>query len=321
MSSSDAVIIWGEVLWDRFPDGDQLGGAPANVAWHLGQAGGWARLVTRVGNDDDGRRAIEKLEAVVDVSLVQIDPERATGEVTVRLENGEPRYTLHAERAWERIACTDTVRAALDEAGVFVYGTLAQRRPEGLAAWRQAVAATRATKVCDLNLRPTDQNAPAIHEAIDAADVIKVNDKELASLHQWFGWEDPIAALRDREPIQARDTRPVRVGAAASEIGGPRAGEPREPSSARRIVIVTHGAAGSTIYGDSVIEIPAFEATPGGDNVGCGDAYLAILVYGLTCGWDLVHSGRAASKWAAAVAGVRGATPSFDEERVEELLA
>jgi fructokinase len=176
---------------------------------------------------------------------------------------------------------------------VFVYGTLAQRRSEGLAAWRDAIAATRATKVCDLNLRPTDQNAPAIHEAIDAADVIKVNDKELASLHQWFGWEDPIAALRDREPIQLRDTRPVRIGA-DTEI------DPREPSSARRIVIVTHGAAGSTIY---------------------GDAYLAILVYGLTCGWDLVHSGRAASKWAAAVAGVRGATPSFDEERVEELLA
>jgi fructokinase len=120
--------------------------------------------------------------------------------------------------------------------------------------------------------------------------------------------------LRDREPIQLRDTRPVRVGADTEIDRG-------EPSSARRIVIVTHGAAGSTIYGDSVIEIPAFEATPGGDNVGCGDAYLAILVYGLTCGWDLVHSGRAASKWAAAVAGVRGATPSFDEERVEELLA
>jgi len=55
MSTSDeAVVIWGEVLWDRFPTGTYLGGAPSNVAWHLGQAGGWARLVTRVGNDADG---------------------------------------------------------------------------------------------------------------------------------------------------------------------------------------------------------------------------------------------------------------------------
>src|SRR5688572_19890619 len=104
LRGGDATIIWGELLWDRFPDGDQLGGAPANVAWHLGQAGGWARLVTRVGDDLDGRRAIARLENVIDVSLVQIDPERATGEVTVRLENNEPRYTLHADRAWEHIA-------------------------------------------------------------------------------------------------------------------------------------------------------------------------------------------------------------------------
>ena len=180
--SSDAVLIWGEVLWDRFPDGDQLGGAPANVAWHLGQAGGWARLVTRVGDDPDGRRAVEKLEQVVDTSLVQVDPERATGEVTVRLENGEPRYTLHADRAWERIACTDITRAALDEAGVLIFGTLAQRTPEGLAAWRDAVASTRATKVCDLNLRPTDQYADAIADAIAAADIIKINEQEVAAL-------------------------------------------------------------------------------------------------------------------------------------------
>jgi fructokinase len=60
-SSDEAIVIWGEVLWDRFPDGDQLGGAPANVAWHLGQAGGWARLVTRVGDDELGRRALARL--------------------------------------------------------------------------------------------------------------------------------------------------------------------------------------------------------------------------------------------------------------------
>ena len=292
--SSDAVIIWGEVLWDRFPDGDQLGGAPANLAWHFGQAGGWGQLVTRVGDDDDGRRAIMKLEPFVDTSLVQIDPERATGEVTVELVGGEPRYTLHAGRAWERIACTDAVKIAIDEAGVFVYGTLAQRTPEGLAAWREAVARARGTRVCDLNLRPTDQNAPApvgerlaTDAAIAAADILKVNDKELATIHQWFGWADPIAHLR-----------------------------------ASRMVVVTHGAAGSTIYPQSgaPIEIPAFAARSGGDNVGCGDAYLALLVFGLTSGWSIEESGRAASRWAAAVASVRGATPVFDDAQIAALL-
>src|SRR5882762_5644018 len=158
--STDAVVIWGELLWDCYPaalGGDQLGGAPANVAWHLAQAGGWARLVTRVGDDAAGRRAITQLDGLVDTSLIQIDPERATGEMTITLDRGEPRYTLHPGRAWERIACTDEVRAAIADAGVLVYGTLSQRTAEGVAQWQQAIAAARArvVKVYDANLRPT----------------------------------------------------------------------------------------------------------------------------------------------------------------------
>src|SRR3954471_11195861 len=156
MSTSDeAVVIWGEVLWDRFPEGDQLGGAPANVAYHLGQAGGWAQLVTRVGDDELGRRAIARLADFVDTSLIQIDPERATGEVGVSIATGEPRYTLHPDRAWERIACTAAAARAISEAGVLVFGTLAQRAPEGHAAWKDAIAVAgqRCLKVCDVNLR------------------------------------------------------------------------------------------------------------------------------------------------------------------------
>jgi fructokinase len=284
---SDAVVIWGELLWDRFPDGDRLGGAPANVAWHLGQAGGWPQLVTRVGDDDDGHRAIEALSQLVDTELVQIDPERATGEVTVRVENGEPRYTLHPGRAWERIACTPQVHAALATAGVFVYGTLAQRTPEGLAGWREASSATACTHVCDLNLRPTDQASAAIEEAIAHAHVIKANDRELAALRDWFGWRDPLAKLRDQA----------------------------------RIVAVTHGDAGATLYAEhGTIEIAGMPSKPGGDNVGCGDAFLAILIHGLTSGWELAASGRAASRYAAAVAGETGATPLFDPELVAAWL-
>src|SRR5215510_2772366 len=179
--STDAVVIWGELLWDRFPadlGGDQLGGAPANVAWHLAQAGGWAQLITRVGDDDDGRRALARLDGLVDTSLVQVDPERATGEVTIELSGGEPRYSLHAGRAWERIACTAAVEEALGDAGVFVYGTLSQRTPEGLAEWRKAIAAarSRALKIYDANLRPNDSASHAVAGALEHADVVKLND-------------------------------------------------------------------------------------------------------------------------------------------------
>jgi fructokinase len=298
--STDAVVIWGELLWDRFPaalGGDRLGGAPANVAWHLAQAGGWARLVTRVGDDAPGRRALAELDGLVDTALIQVDPERATGEVTVELHGSEPRYTLHPGRAWEHIACSDAVAAAIRDAGVFVYGTLSQRTAEGLAAWRCAIAAAdRALKVYDANLRPNDRATHAVDEAIAHADVIKLNDREIGQIGALLGWADPIAELR-----------------AGGRAGG-------------RIVIATHGAAGSTIYpladrsAGAPIAIPGAPAPVGGDNVGCGDAYLALLVFGMTAGWDLATSGRIASRWAAAVAGVRGATPRFDDDWIAELL-
>jgi fructokinase len=171
---------------------------------------------------------------------------------------------------------------------VFVFGTLAQRTPDGLHAWREAArAATRCLRACDLNLRPLDVRTPAIAEALEVANLVKVNDRELATLHDWFGWPDPVETLRERA----------------------------------RVVAVTHGAAGSTLFGEAgAIEIPPTPAAGGGDNVGCGDAYLAVLVHGLTSGWDLATSGRAASRWAAAVAGVRGATPTFEPDHIADLL-
>jgi fructokinase len=294
MSTDQAVIIWGELLWDLFPDGAKLGGAPSNVAWHLGQAGGWARLVTRIGDDELGHRALVELGDLVDTSLVQIDPDRATGEVEVTLVAGEPRYRLVPGRAWERIACTDDAIGALGEASVVIYGTLAQRTAAGLEGWRAAMAAAhgRCLKVCDVNLRKTEtievSEGVAVLAALERADVVKVNDRELAALGDWLGWGDPIAELRKRP----------------------------------RVVAVTHGAQGSTLFGPEArpIEIAAVTAQPGGDNVGCGDAYLAILVHGMTVGWDLATSGRAAARWAAAVAAVRGATPRFEAAQIDDLL-
>jgi sugar/nucleoside kinase (ribokinase family) len=127
----------------------------------------------------------------------------------------------------------------------------------------------------------------AVLLALEAADVVKVNDRELAVLSSWNRWADPIAALR----------------------------------AGRQVVAVTHGSAGSTLFGDGpAIAIAGERAAPGGDNVGCGDAYLAILVLGMTMGWDLPTCGRAAGRYAAAVAGARGGTPRFSAEQVSALL-
>jgi fructokinase len=286
---TQAALVWGEVLWDRFPDGSQLGGAPANVAWHLGQAGAWAQLVSRVGDDEWGHRALAQLAPLVDISLVQVDRARATGEVLVVLQDGEPRYQLVPERAWEHIELTEAVRQSFADAGAFVYGTLSQRAEPGRAAWRRALAElpSGCLRVCDPNLRPAHLAPAELAEAIEAADVLKINERELELIGAALGWRHPLDELRKRP----------------------------------RVIAVTAGARGSTIYAeDRVVEVAGVAARPGGDSVGCGDAYLAILVHGALSGWNLEDSGPAASRWAAEVASRRGATPLFDEALIAELL-
>ena len=39
MTDSRFVVGLGEVLWDMFPKGKRLGGAPANFAYHAAQFG------------------------------------------------------------------------------------------------------------------------------------------------------------------------------------------------------------------------------------------------------------------------------------------
>jgi sugar/nucleoside kinase (ribokinase family) len=52
MISKKAVIVFGEVLFDRFNSGEEiLGGAPFNVAWHLQAFGDNPQFISRLGQD------------------------------------------------------------------------------------------------------------------------------------------------------------------------------------------------------------------------------------------------------------------------------
>lgn len=45
------TICFGEILWDKFPDGKALGGAPLNVALRLLSLGADSSIISRLGND------------------------------------------------------------------------------------------------------------------------------------------------------------------------------------------------------------------------------------------------------------------------------
>ena len=65
MQRETIVVGLGEVLWDLLPSGPRFGGAPANFACsvaELSAATTSVYMLSSVGQDDLGRRAIESLE-------------------------------------------------------------------------------------------------------------------------------------------------------------------------------------------------------------------------------------------------------------------
>lgn len=295
-------VAWGEVLWDLFPDGRRLGGAPANVAYHLAALGARASLVSRVGDDEPGQAARGGLAAAsVGVAAIQIDPVRSTGAVGVELVGGEARYRFHPDGAWEHIEFDDPARAEVTAASALCFGTLAQRRPSARAALDAALAAARdaaSTRgapfvaVCDLNLRPGDNDLDLVRWAIGAADVVKINEREQAELARLFDQRDPIARL---------------IG----DMGATAVAVTRGERGCR---LVTRGA-------DGVVDVEhgGVPAEPGGDTVGCGDALTAVLTVGMLGGAPPGRIAAAACRYAAFVAGCRGAMPPITPELAAEV--
>ena len=84
-----------------------------------------------------------------------------------------------------------------------------------------------------------------------------------------------------------------------------------------RAYVVTHGGQGSTVYADGrEVAIPPVRAERVVDPTGCGDAYRAGLLYGLTHGLDWETTGRVASLMGAlkiAHAGTQTHAFTFEE--------
>jgi fructokinase len=292
MTIERTFVCWGELLWDLFPDGPRLGGTAANVAYHATQLGERAVLVSRVGNDELGRRAVDALSAKgVDTSLVQVDEQAATGTVGVELDGAEPTYRIATQAAWDRINATPAVLEVLARARVFSYGTLAQRTPLAGMALAQALAITPAdcVRVCDLNVRLPFVTRDVVDACIRSATAVKLNEAEARLIEQLFGVSDAVTWLADERRIEC--------------------------------IALTRGAHGSVLEraGKRVAE-PGVPAS-GGDHVGAGDAFTAVLARELARGSELARIAERANRYAAHVASQPGAMPPIPPELVRSLEA
>jgi fructokinase len=282
-----APVVFGEALFDCFPDGAEvLGGAPFNVAWHLAAFGAGPVFVSRIGEDALGARieAAMQQQGMTRLGL-QRDPQHPTGQVQVTLAGGEPSYDIVAGSAYDFIdAEALPTRAA---GGLLYHGTLALRNADSAAALERLRADTDAVFL-DVNLRPPWWSEAQAKALLDGARWVKLNEDELARL------------------APAGDSPESRAAALMQRHGLER-------------VYGTLGAAGAfALDADGTLD----RVSPGSgvevvDAVGAGDGFAAVLILGLLRGWSVGDTLERAQGFASAIVGRRGATiddPAFYAE-------
>ena len=180
----------GEVLFDVFPSGSQLGGAPANFAYHASQHGLRSIAVSAVGNDAYGDEAIRQLE---EKHLNHLLPtvNYPTGTVQVQLDDqGVPTYDIKTGVAWDNIPFTDAVSQVANQACAVCWGSLAQRSAASRDTIYQFLDHTPSDclKIFDINLRQNFYTKEIICESLKRCNILKINDEELITLGRLFGY-------------------------------------------------------------------------------------------------------------------------------------
>jgi fructokinase len=308
LSEPHLILGLGELLWDVLPGGPRLGGAPANFSVMAGRLGNHAVVLSRVGRDELGRRALAELEQLdgmpADASCVQLDPEHETGRVTVELEGGQASYTIHEPVAWDFLELSDEWVQLAERADAICFGTLAQRHERSRETIQALVGLTqeKCVRVFDVNLRAPFYSGEILQESLELATVMKMNDAEVPLVLGLLGLESQVTESSVSES---------RHGAAELSGEGLRAGALclLKEFPTLTMVAVTRGGEGSLLVTREAWDQHPGIATKGADTIGAGDAFTAAMTHYLLRGASLSTLNEAGNRWGSWVASQAGAMP------------
>jgi fructokinase len=293
--SKPIAVGLGEVLWDLLPAGKQLGGAPANFAFHAQQLSAEGLVVSAVGRDALGEEIKARLAQLGLSSNLHIS-DLPTGTVSVKLDAaGVPSYVIHQPVAWDEMRDAGEGTDLAARADVVCFGSLAQRSLPSRTMIHAFLAATRkeqCLRIFDINLRQDFYSESVIRASLDVAGVLKLNDQEL-----------PVVTGLLHLPAEEQKFADALLA--------------RLPTL--RLIALTRGPHGSALFRREATSQHGGVPTTLADTVGAGDAFTATLALGLLRGEPLDRINAAANRVAAYVCSQHGATPILPEALLETL--
>ena len=286
------ILGIGEILWDLFPEGRQLGGAPANFVFHAKQLGLDAGVVSAVGQDPDGKDILEFIMKSGIKSFIGVN-DKPTGTVSVSLNAKEgPVYTIHENAAWDFVEINPDAIEWAKQADAVCFGSLAQRSAVTKNTIHKIldIVADDCLNVFDVNLRQNYYSRETILSSLQKASILKTNKEEMILLGKMFG-------LGEEEDIIAEK--------ALREFN-------------LDYVALTKGAAGSCLFStsdESWLPTPKVEVV---DTVGAGDSFTAAMVAAILNGKKLGDVHKLAVEVSAFVCTRAGGTPELPDHLKKE---
>ncbi|OSI16551.1 carbohydrate kinase [Neisseria dentiae] len=288
------VTSFGEVLWDDFPGGKVLGGAPLNVLVRLRSLGVDTSMISSRGDDADGEELLRQIESKnVNTDLLQVCKDQATSLVKVHLDAcGSASYEIVYPCAWDRIQVEEAALQRVAESDAFIYGSLSTRDEVSRKTLEQLVEKAK-FKIFDVNLRPPHYDTGRLLEMMKKADLIKLNDDELYELSKAYG--------------SKHNSIEQNIQFLANLSGTPR-------------ICVTLGSHGAVYFENGELYRHCGYRVKVADTVGSGDSFLAGLTYKLLNNTPPQEAVSFACALGALVASHHGATPEISLEEVENFM-
>ncbi|VAX18198.1 Fructokinase, partial [hydrothermal vent metagenome] len=287
-----------EVLFDIFPDENEvLGGAPFNVAWNLKGFGLDPLFISRVGSDKRGERVLESMRKFgMSTTSVQIDNDRPTGVVKVRMDNSGHTFDILPDQAYDYIETGSVINALENTDSALLYhGTLSIRSAVSSKTLDTLLDTIKPHVFVDVNLRAPWCDGASAKKALEKARWAKLNNEELG---QTLG----SCAIKEQDiEMMSEYLR--------SEAG-------------LDILVVTLGEKGALLAApDRIINSNPAPVNKIVDTVGAGDAFCSVVILGVVYGWTLDVIMDRAITFASDVCQIRGATSSdtdFYQRRIKK---